>query len=226
MSHTGRLLDEQLKYYTVRALDYDEWVVGYMRPVRAELIELLSSSPLRGQHVLELACGTGYWTHALSGIARHVTAVDGAPQMLDIARRRRLENVEFIEADLFGWRPPAQWDGVFFANWLAHVPPQRMAAFWSMVADALRPGGSVVFIDVTGEEKVIEEEILQEAEIPLVRRRVKDGRRFKVIKAYWEPEDLLAELRHLGWNGTAQRVGEEIGRGFVYYRVEKSITND
>lgn len=85
MHSTDELLDEQLRYYNARAAEYDEWYVEYMRPVRKELTDLLSASSLHG-HVLELACGTGYWTEQLSKVARRVTAVDGAPEMLKIAQ--------------------------------------------------------------------------------------------------------------------------------------------
>ncbi|HEY3717219.1 MAG TPA: class I SAM-dependent methyltransferase [Jatrophihabitantaceae bacterium] len=41
-----------------------------------------------GGDVLELACGTGVWTALLAGRANTLTAVDAAPEMIEIARER------------------------------------------------------------------------------------------------------------------------------------------
>jgi 2-polyprenyl-3-methyl-5-hydroxy-6-metoxy-1,4-benzoquinol methylase len=40
-----------------------------------------------------------------------------------------------------------QYDLVFFANWLSHIPPQQLDAFLGIVARAVRPGGSLVIVD-------------------------------------------------------------------------------
>ena len=98
--------------------------------------------------VLELACGPGTWTAMLAQRAASVTAVDGAPEMLrEAAASAPGENVTFVQADLFSWRPERRYDAIFFGFWLSHVPDERFDAFWSTVADALAPGGHVVFVD-------------------------------------------------------------------------------
>jgi demethylmenaquinone methyltransferase/2-methoxy-6-polyprenyl-1,4-benzoquinol methylase len=187
-----------------------------MGEVREPLLNLLRQSRLTGE-VLELAPGTGYWTAPLSGLATSVTALDGAPEMLRELRARRLPNVRVVLADIFAWSPPRTWDAVFFANWLAHVPPHRFDAFWSTVRAALRPGGVVVCIDVTNAERRIEHRAWTERGVPLVERRA-NGAVYQVVKTYWEPRELLARLEPLGWTGTVERVGADIGRGFVFYQ--------
>ena len=60
--------------------------------------------------VLELACGTGLWTRHLVAHADRVTAVDGAPEVLELNRARTEAlgaSVTYVEADLFNWQPPA-----------------------------------------------------------------------------------------------------------------------
>jgi len=84
--------------------------------------------------VLELACGTGLWMVELAHHATSVTAVDASPEVLEINRARLRETgrenaVRYVEADLFGWRPDAAYDAVFFGFWLSHVPPERFEAF-------------------------------------------------------------------------------------------------
>jgi ubiquinone/menaquinone biosynthesis C-methylase UbiE len=89
--------------------------------------------------VLELACGPGTWTTRLLRHAEDVTAVDASPEMLAIASTRvDAGQVRFVSADLFRWRPDCRYDVVFFGFWLSHVPPERFASFWSLVADCLK----------------------------------------------------------------------------------------
>src|SRR5207244_11771731 len=76
--------------------------------------------------VLELACGTGLWTGRLAAHADHVTAVDAAPEALEIARMKvSAVNVDYVEADVFAWEPDRRYDVCFFSFWLSHVPGER-----------------------------------------------------------------------------------------------------
>jgi SAM-dependent methyltransferase len=220
MADLDSLIEGQRVYYGHRARDWDQWIRNYMRGTEAEFDEILAASPLDGD-ILEMACGTGYWTEKLSRIARHVTALDASSDMLDVLQSRGLANVAALRADLFSWNPPTQWDGVFFAHWLAHVPDERFEHFWQVVDAALLPGGHVVCVDVTPAEKRIEEEIVEDGAIPITRRRLKDGRRFDVVKKYWEPDELLARMSRLGWVGHYGLVGADRGLGFAYYDLER-----
>jgi len=81
--------------FGARAARYDE-----LRPVDDNWWELFDSlvraGDLRGHRVLEVGCGTGTLAVALAEHAR-VWAVDGSPEMLDIARKRD-------PAGSVGWR--------------------------------------------------------------------------------------------------------------------------
>jgi len=55
--------------------------------------------------------------------------------------------VRFLQADIFSWRADRQYDVVFFANWLSHVPPSRFDSFWKTVEAAVKPGGRIFFVD-------------------------------------------------------------------------------
>ncbi len=82
-----------------------------------------------------------------------VTAVDASPEVIAINRGRvAVDNVRYVQADLFAFEPQARYDCVFMSFWLSHVPHARFAAFWSMVGDALAPGGfayrAVAFVEL------------------------------------------------------------------------------
>src|SRR5712691_8794067 len=137
------ILGEQIAYYRARAQEYDESIGGTEEPkgAFARAIHLLQQmGPF--EQVLELACGTGIWTKALLQIGHDITAIDAAPEMLEIAQRK-LGNapVHFQQADLFQWEPEQEYDFVFFAFWLSHVPPERLSPFLNRVSRAIRPGG-------------------------------------------------------------------------------------
>jgi demethylmenaquinone methyltransferase/2-methoxy-6-polyprenyl-1,4-benzoquinol methylase len=195
MSHDlDALLAEQIAYYRARAGEYDE-----IYAEREMLDTLVGQLPISGD-VLELACGTGRWTPVLAGRARSVTAVDAAPEMIAIARDRvRGLPVEFVTADLFGWRPTRRYDTVFFGFWLSHVPPALFEAFWSTVRGALHPAGRVCLLDTSDREREVEE-VLPGESAPAARRLLNDGRQYRVVKLFYTPQELTARLAGLGWS--------------------------
>lgn len=228
----GDLLGEQRRYYRERAGEYDRWWFRegrYALPPEAKRHWLAdvaeTEAALRdfapAGDVLELACGTGLWTHHLARLAGHVTAVDAAPEMLARNRARVGGGVSYVEADLFAWTPPRHgFDVCFFSYWLTHVPDDRFAAFWATVGTALRPGGRVFLVDSHQPEPLPGH--VQERELD-------DGRRFTVVKRLWQPAELTAAAARLGWAldvrvtrhggilyaaGTrAERVGSSRGEG-------------
>jgi demethylmenaquinone methyltransferase/2-methoxy-6-polyprenyl-1,4-benzoquinol methylase len=109
--------------------------------------------------------------------------------------------VEYVTADLFSWRPAERFDFVFFAFWFSHVPRSRFDVFWDLVASALSPSGKAFFID----SKFHQESRAQDHP-PIDRegraiRRLNDGREFEIIKEYYQPQELEAELHKRGWQG-------------------------
>ena len=208
------VLTEQLDYYRARALEYDKWWLREGRFDRGpeanarwfaettELERVLERFAPRGD-VLELACGTGLWTRHLVQHAGSVTAVDAAPEVLAINRARVHDDsvlVRYVEADLFDWTPEDRYDACVFAFWLSHVPEDRFAAFWEMVAGALKPGGRVLFIDSARTERsTAADHVLPSDGDDTMTRRLDDGREFQIVKRFYDPERLEERLAELGW---------------------------
>jgi len=187
---------EQLAYYRAVASEYEEHTIDV--PGQDELLSAIDSFRPTGD-VLELACGSGIWTERLLRSARTVTAVDGAPEMLARAqaRVRSSASVRFVEADLFSWKSDRRYDAVFFGFWISHVPEDKFASFWSLVAEALEPGGRVFFFD---DNHRTETELVEGVNSAVVQRRLNDGTPFRVIKIPYEPADLEQRLRDLHWD--------------------------
>jgi SAM-dependent methyltransferase len=124
--------------------------------------------------VLEIACGTGMWTQHLAAYARAVTAIDAAPEMIALARRRLLgQTVTFVVADVLDWTPPQRFDCVFFAFWLSHVPQSAFGRFWSVLRAALTGGGRALFVDDQPAATARESYVARSSEV--VERRLQDG---------------------------------------------------
>lgn len=224
--HNDPILDEQAAYYRARAGEYDEWFLRQGRYDRgpehrtqwfaeAGIVErsLRASLPPEG-NALELACGTGIWTRHLAESQARVHAVDASPEVLAINRERvRSDRVSYEVADLFAWEPPAaRFDSVFFGFWLSHVPAERFDAFWQMVGRALKPSGKAFLID-----SLLEPESTARDHAPIdrsgvVQRKLNDGTEYRIVKIFYEPEDLQQRLAQRGWTGWARSTG----RFFVY----------
>ncbi len=196
VSGASAALVEQLAYYRAVADEYEDHAIDV-----AGQDELLSAidSFRPGGDVLELACGSGIWTERLLQWATTVTAVDGAPEMLARARSRvgPVASVRFLEADLFLWKAGRRYDAVFFGFWISHVPEDKFTSFWSMVAEALKPGGRVFFFD---DNYRPEAELVEGVRSPIVQRKLNDGTPFRVVKIPYEPAELEERLRELQWN--------------------------
>ena len=233
------LLKEQADYYRERAPEYDEWWQRTGRYDRgpaatarwqAEVSQLeaeLARAALDGD-VLELASGTGWWTERLARTARHLTCIDASPETIEINRARLsavgLAEPQYKLADLFEWEPTEEFDAVFFSFWLSHVPNDRFAPFWAKVARALRPGGRAVFIDSLPDQTSTAHDHRMPGPDGFQQRRLNDGRTFRIVKLFRQPDQLTNELQVLGWQAT-------VGRTSNYFAAKrhawpKSATKD
>lgn len=191
---------EQIGYYRAWAPDYDAGL--YRTPEAQALVAEVIERVPPGGDLLELACGTGIWTRRLVGRAAGVTAVDAAPEMIEIARRRA-PRATFVCANLFDWRAARRYDVIFLGFWLSHVPLRRFDAFWASLADALALGGRVVFVDEHISNAARETWLAED----VVQRRLRDGSTHRVIKTFLDPQPLRERLAALGWQADVGRLG-------------------
>ena len=203
----------QIDYYRQRAPEYDETSSPPGNPLapHGQRIEDALHAFAPAGKVLEIASGTGTWTRHLLEHASELTALDSSPEMHEQSRKKiRDERVRYIERDVFSWEPDDTYDVVFFANWLSHVPPSAFEQFWAIVERALAPEGRVFFVDEVGDawrNEDLREEFVQGPTVPIVRRPLKDGRTFDVVKVFWEPTELKARLAELGWDINVETSG-------------------
>jgi len=222
-----QIVEGQIAYYRARADEYDQWFLRQGRydqgpEHRARWFQELAivETALRGEvrdaDVLELACGTGLWTRHLAETNARVVAVDASPEVLAINRARvRSANVEYVEADIFSWKPTGTFDVVFFSFWLSHVPPGQFDAFWDGVRVALRPGGRAFFVDSLLEQSSTARDHGLLDQSGVVRRRLNDGREFDIVKVFYDPAELEHRLLQRGWSGWVRAAGTFFLHGLV-----------
>ncbi|MFQ5994639.1 MAG: class I SAM-dependent methyltransferase [Acidiferrobacterales bacterium] len=186
------------QYYSRRAAEYEEI---YKKPERQkDLTELrtLVSQLLHGHEVLEIACGTGYWTELIAPGARSVLATDTSTEVLELAKTKGYSRgcVRFTLADAYDLSDlPGQFTAALAAFWWSHVPKQRVPEFVQSLHHRLGVGGTVVLIDnryVEGSNVPISEHDERGNTYQL--RCLRDGSQFRVLKNFPNASELYATL--------------------------------
>ena len=186
------------EYYAKRAAEYEKI---FEKPERqADLARMRVDIPghFAGERVLEIACGTGYWTPLIATKAQSVLATDYNEETLAIARSKRYPkaNVRFEQADAYAlpkW--PEKFSACYAGFWWSHVPIRKLDQFLSGLHQRLERGARVVFMD---------NRYVEGSSTPVSRtdgdgntyqsRRLDDGSRHEVLKNFPSAADLRARL--------------------------------
>ncbi len=185
------------EYYRRRAEEF-EAVYHRADPARRAEIKLFiqaTREALRGRRVLEVACGTGYWTQFVSQTAREIAATDSAEEVLNIARRKTYHcPVDFHLEDAYTLPFEAKaFDGGLANFWFSHIPRRRIDRFIEGFHRILRPQSSVFLADNVLIPGVGGELISRAGDENTYRRRtLRDGSEHVIIKNYYSAEDLSA----------------------------------
>jgi len=195
--------DAQLsQYYAERAHEYERI---YDKPERqADLARLREMIPryFAARDVLEIACGTGYWTQFIAPAARTITATDINPETLAIARSKPFPagRVHFDVADINALAPSYRnFTAAFAGFWWSHVPRAGLRAFIESLHKALSPGAVVVVLDnryVEGSSTPISHVDAEGNSYQL--RRLANGSQHTVLKNFPTEAELVAKIGPLG----------------------------
>ena len=192
-------------YYAARAREYDRVYDKLERQADLRAIERWLPPLFTGARVLEVACGTGYWTQFIAPVASQVLAVDAAAETLAIARRRVPQSaVEFVVGDAYALPArAARFDAAFAGFWFSHVPKSRRLEFLRGLHAALHPGARVILLDnryVDGSSTSIFERDAEGNTFQL--RPLSDGSTHRVLKNFPSEHELRSQLADRGKNIT------------------------
>jgi len=194
---------DTVKYYNDRAEIYDQ-TAGYLNQDSVELrksLKALFDFYLNGKDILEIACGTGFWTSFLASIAKSVTAVDINPPMITIAKEKcRLNrNVEIIKDDCFKLEKVNQkFNGLFHHFWWSHIPINMTHKFISLTHSKLKKNSVVVMADnaIHSNHKYFFDDAGNRIEI----RDLPNGKDYHVIKNLPTKDELINTFRDFSEN--------------------------
>ncbi len=116
--------------------------------------------------LLDCGCGTGPMISLLyeKDPSKHYTGLDITPRMIEAARAKNLEGVEWVVGDCenlpFG---EDSFDAVICSNSFHHYPNPQ--AFFNSVKRVLRPGGRLILQDYTASKPLLW--LMNHTEMPL-----------------------------------------------------------
>ena len=192
------VVEDMARYYAQRAATYER---VYFKPERqADLRAMEAALPplFAGREVLEVACGTGWWTPHGARDAQRWLATDLNPETMAVARSKAMPaSVQFATVDAYTFNELGSqtFDAAFTGCWWSHVPLQRLPAWLAALHQRLRPGARVVMLDNS---------YVQTSSTPISRadehgntyqnRRLDDGSVHEVLKNFPTPQVAMAML--------------------------------
>jgi len=193
---------ELAQYYADRASEYD---AIYAKPERRDDIELLSSfltEQLSNRRVLEIACGTGFWTQFFGPYTLSTTTTDYNEEVLSIARGRlgAYDNIRVEMSDAYSLdNISGEFDAGIAAFWWSHLEKAKIARFLQTFHAKLLPGSLVVMTDniyVEGSSTPLSRTDDQGDSYQL--RQLKDGRTYEILKNFPSETEFRKQIAPYG----------------------------
>ncbi|MBA2250568.1 MAG: class I SAM-dependent methyltransferase [Chitinophagaceae bacterium] len=178
---------ELITYYRNRAKEYE---AIYQKPERQADLESATrilQQTFTDKIIIEISCGTGYWTQNIAKTAASIFATDINETVLEIARNKQYENenVKFGIADFNNWEEANKYCTLFGGFIWSHILLQDIKEFLTIINRFVLPGGTVVFIDnnyVAGSNTLIAQ--TDENGNTFQERTLQDGSAYMICKNF------------------------------------------
>ena len=190
-----------VEYYARRAREYEFIYEKPERQAELKVLRELLEKSFGGRQVLEVACGTGYWTEVVAQTAQSVLGLDINEQVFAIARAKRIDftKVSFAVADVYDLKiTQGRFDAGLACFWLSHVPRFRLRSFFEMFHRHLQPGSLVILMDNAfdaGSSTPVSRRDSDGNNYQL--RKLSDGTTHEVLKNFLSETDLREVLEGL-----------------------------
>ena len=192
------ITEQSAQFYAKSASNHDRI---YDRPERQDDLAAMRghvAEILRGHTVLELACGTGYWTRIIAEVADKVVATDINAEMIAMAQLRKMpaDKVELRVAD--AWDLPADigdFTAVFIGFWWSHVKREEQEKFLAQLKAKVGKDMFIVLLDdvyVEGSSDTVARTDLEGNTYQI--RVAPDGERYEIPKTYPSDSALRKKL--------------------------------
>jgi SAM-dependent methyltransferase len=136
----------------------------------ARRVKMLGGHLKPGMTVLELGCGTGYFTRELARSGANVVAIDISPELLEIARTNcSAPNIQYQIQNAYSLSyPDAMFDSVVGSSVLHHLEIQEALR---NIYRVLKPAGGIYFT----EPNMLNPQIAVQKNVPWIKRRLGDS---------------------------------------------------
>jgi len=201
------LNEEMMSYYDTRAPEYDDIYLGKgpasipdpaLYKNEAQVTSKIVSKFGTG-HLIDIACGTGYWLPCYARNCIKVTLIDQSERMLSECRRR-IDELKFgegcdlVQGDFF----KASFENTFFDSalvgfLLGHLSSEEEETFFRKLLGILSPGSQLMVIDSTW--SIRRQQYRQKEGVQ--KRVLNDSSTFTIYKRYFSKSDIEEVLlRH------------------------------
>ena len=201
-------MDNLATYYARRASEYERIYAKPERQADLSALRARIGKMFPGRKVLELACGTGWWTPVIAQSAAKVTALDLNDEMLQIARSKDVPagKVEYVKGSAFEIPDFARaHDGLFAGHWWSHVRLEELDSFLRDAVRAVAPGSLIGFMD---------NRYVEGSSTPVSRRdahgntyqdrKLEDGSPHEVLKNFPDEGELIRRASRHGWGANVE----------------------
>jgi demethylmenaquinone methyltransferase/2-methoxy-6-polyprenyl-1,4-benzoquinol methylase len=186
------------RYYAQRASEYERVYHKPERQTELRVMEAWLPGAFAGRRVVEIACGTGWWTPHGARDATDWLATDLNPETMAIAQAKpQPACVRFATVDAYAMSElgNATFDAAFAGFWWSHVPLARLPDWLATLHGRLEPGARVVMLDNA---------FVPTSSTPIARRdadgntyqnrTLDDGSVHEVLKNFPTPEQAFSAL--------------------------------
>ncbi len=195
------MIIDQIQYYFERAKEYERI---YQKPERQEdlkKLRIILKELFFSKSVLEIACGTGYWTQFISETAKSLFAIDINETVIEIAQSKKYESpTTFEKADIYNLtNAHEKFDSGFGGFIWSHIPKQELDVFLSGFISNISPGGLVVFVDnqyVEGSNTPVDSK--DEYGNTYQIRKLSNRNNYKVMKNFPADKEIMDVIEPIG----------------------------
>lgn len=186
------------KYYHNRAKEYERI---YSKPERQGDINAsvkILQEIFENREVLEIACGTGFWTQYIAHSASSILATDINGSVIEIAEAKKIihSKLSFEVRDFYTFTPEKQYESLFGGFIWSHILKQDLTRFYKTIHALLKPGSLVVLMDNTYVEGSNHPISSKDAEGNTFQTRtLDDGSTYEVLKNFATEEALKESLK-------------------------------
>jgi demethylmenaquinone methyltransferase/2-methoxy-6-polyprenyl-1,4-benzoquinol methylase len=201
---------ELFEYYDERAPEYEDFYRGKF-PAKVPDPAIYQNDTINIQKLLpgyisgkciDLACGTGFWLPVYEKNCTKITLIDQSENVLAECRKKIQKlgignKTEIIRNDIFGYPfSEHEYDSVLMGFVISHFTETGLDDFFRVIRKIIRPGGRFIIMDSVWNEIIAK---IRSNKAGLIKRSLKDGRKFEIFKRYFEKQDLhdLAEKHNI-----------------------------